>query len=144
MLKTVAGIAIAIVATLGLGVEAAYAQAAPKEVPDMRRPSQPTAMAEGSKCDCAIFPWTPEACVKSCTSRFLSLPAATLDKTLGTASYKFTIEGMQKQGVTATEVDTFLKGKEGKMFLDAVGKTDAKTLRMLATEAGKTPVNKGE
>jgi hypothetical protein len=88
--------------------------------------------------------WTPDACVKTCTARFLTLPASTLEKSLDTGAYKFNIEGIQKQGVTPSEVDIFLKGKEGKLFLESVGKTDAKTLRMLAYESTKTSINKGE
>ena len=132
---------LAVVLTVAIFDSVSLAQTTP--------PSKATGQIGGSlfgdaKCDCAIFPWTPDACVKTCTARFLTLPMATLEKSLDAGAYKFNIEGIQKQGVTSSEVDIFLKGKDGKLFLESVGKTDAKTLRMLAYESSKTSINKGE
>jgi len=134
---------VIVLTALTLLVATPYAQSTAKPAAKTAGAAGIAGSGDAAKCDCAIFPWTPDACVKTCAGRFLNLPLTTLDKYLQTDDYKASVQTIKKQGLTPGEVEQFLAKPEGKMFLQSVGKAGPDGVKVLALEASKAPVTKG-
>jgi len=88
------------------------------------------------ECKCAVFPWTPETCVKQCTSRMLDTWSAdTLATTLKLPSHvKSSVDAVKSSPKTNDKIEKFLLTDDGKSFLSAVAKAPKSDLRKLAAD----------
>jgi hypothetical protein len=87
-------------------------------------------------CKCAVFPWTPETCVKQCTSRMLDTWST--DKLATTlklpSSVKDSVGAVKSSPASRDKIDSFLLSDDGKLFLKALDQAPKSDLKMLAME----------
>jgi hypothetical protein len=92
--------------------------------------------AKEPECKCAIFPWTPEMCVKQCTSRMLDTWST--DKLATTlklpSNVKDSVGAVKSSPASRDKIDKFLLSDDGKLFLKALDQAPKKDLKMLAIE----------
>ena len=94
-----------------------------------------------TKCDCAVFPWKPEPCVKECTARIVMVPGDFERLLKPTPELASSVRALKAQGasyeVTFGKIDGFLASPPGAAFLETVEAAKPSDLKMLVQASAK-------